>query len=138
MAASVEYVIIGFSDNEFRGEIAPELAALIDAGLVRIVDLIFVSKGVDGSVVTLEVDEDDELAMFAALDGEVGGIIGPDDIEHAAAAIEGGDSVLLIVWENLWAAPFAAAVERAGGVLIEGAKIPVELIEEAEALAEAG
>lgn len=134
MATQLEYIIIGFTDNKFSGEIAPELARLIDAGLVRIVDLVFASKGVDGSVAILEVDEHDELTMFAALDGEVGGLLGPDDIEHAVESIEGGTSVLLMVWENLWAAPLAGAIQRASGFVIEGAKIPNELAEEAQAL----
>jgi hypothetical protein len=134
MATHLEYIIIGFADNNFAGEIAPELADLVSAGLVRIIDLVFVSKGPDGSVVVLEVDEHDGLSMFAALDGEVGGLIGPDDIEHAVESIEGGSSVLLIVWENLWAAPLATAIEGAGGFVIEGAKITDALAEEAQAL----
>lgn len=130
----MEYAIIGFAGNDFTGEIASELANLIDAGLVRILDLVFLSKGPDDSVVIFEVDEHEQLAMFAALDGEVGGLIGPDDIEHAVESIAGGSSVLLIVWENLWAGPFVDAIERAGGDLVEGAKIPSELVEQAQAV----
>jgi hypothetical protein len=136
---ALEYVIIGFPENRFGGEIATELATLIEAGVVRIVDLVFISKNTDGSVVLLEVDENEELSMFASLDGEVGGVIGPEDIEHAAAAVDHGSSVLLIVWENRWAGPLAQAIRDAGGELIEGARIPEELVDEAEALlAEAG
>lgn len=131
--ASMEYVIIGFPENRFTGEIAPELAKLIDAGVVRIVDLVFISKNTDGSVVVLEVDEHEHLAMFAELDGEVGGVIGPDDVEHAAAAVDHGSSVLLIVWENVWAGPLTDAIRNAGGELIEGAKIPQQLVEQVEA-----
>lgn len=132
--AAMEYVIVGFADNHFTGEIAPELAKLIDGGVVRLVDLVVISKGPDGSVALLEVDENDELSMLASLDGEVGGVIGPADVEHAAAAVEHGSSVLLIVWENLWAQPLADAIGRAGGELVEGARIPQELVDEAEAL----
>ncbi len=139
MAQPLEYIIVGIEGNNFSGEIATELAKVIDSGLVRLVDLVCISKGEDDEVVVLEVDEHDELAMFAALDGEVGGIIGPEDIDHAAAAVAGGSSVMLIIWENLWAAPLAGAIERAGGFLIEGARIPDDLVEQAqEALASAG
>ncbi len=133
MTASLEYIIVGFPENQFSGEIAPGLAALVDAGLIRLVDLVFVAKGDDGSVVALEVDEHEHLSAFAAIEGTVGGVIGPDDIEHAAASIADGSSVLLIVWEDLWAAPFGDALRRAGGVLIEGGRIPTEIADEVEA-----
>jgi hypothetical protein len=96
MAVPTEYVIIGFEGNHFSGEIVPELAALVENGLVRILDIVFISKDPNGNVVALEVDEDENLAVFAELDGEIGGIIGPDDIAHAAT-MEGGSSMLLIV-----------------------------------------
>ena len=139
MTASLEYIIVGFPDNDFSGEIAPGLASLVDAGLVRIVDLVFVAKGDDGSALVLEVDEHEHLSGFAAIQGSVGGVIGPDDIDHAAESIAEGSSVLLIVWEDLWAAPFGDAVQRAGGVLIEGGRIPNEIAGEVESLlADAG
>ena len=86
--------------------------------------------GNDGSVVVLEVDEHDHLSAFAAIEGSVGGVIGPDDIEHAAESIAEGSSLLLIVWEDLWAAPFGDALRRAGGVFLEGGRIPAEIAEE--------
>ncbi len=139
MVAPLESIVIGFPANDFSGEIAAELAALLDAGLIRIVDLVFVAKGEDGSVVVLEVDEHEQLSAFAALEGDVGGVIGPEDIEHAAESIVGGSSVLLIVWEDVWAQPLADALRRAGGELIEGLRIPAELGEALEAtLTEAG
>lgn len=139
MAAPLEYIIIGFPENDFSGEIVPELAALADSGLVRIVDLVFVAKGEDGSVVALEVDEHDHLEVFAALEGDVGGAISQEDIDHAAESVAAGSSVLLIVWENLWAQPFADAVQRAGGEIIEGARIPRDVADELfDALSAAG
>lgn len=134
MAASLEYIIIGFPENDFSGEIIPGLAALVDGGLIRIVDMVFVAKGDDGSAIALEVDEHDHLSAFVALEGEVGGVIGPDDIEHAAESIADGSSVLMIVWEDLWAAPFADAVRRAGGEFIEGGRIPAEMADELESV----
>jgi len=139
MGQPLEYIIIGFDGNDFSGGIATELAKIIESGLVRLVDIVFISCGEDGSIVAMEVDEHEGLSMFAELDGEVGGIIGPEDIEHAAASVEGGQSVALIVWENLWAAPMAQAITDAGGFLIEGARIPDDLAEQAyDLLAEAG
>ena len=134
MAAPLEYIIIGFPENDFSGEIVPGLAALVDSGLIRIIDMVFVAKGDDGSAIALEVDEHDHLSAFVALEGGVGGVIGPDDIEHAAESIAGGSSVLMIVWEDLWAAPFADAVRRAGGEFIEGGRIPAEMADEVESV----
>jgi len=134
MAGPLEYIIVGFPQNDFAGEIVPELAALVDAGIIGIVDLVFVARGDDGSVLVLEVDENDQLSAFASLEGEVGGVLGPDDIEHAAASIAAGSSALLIVWEDLWAQPRAEALRRAGGELIEGARIPEALASELDAV----
>jgi hypothetical protein len=130
MAAPLEYIIIGFPENAFSGEIVPELTALVDAGTIRILDLVFIARGDDGSVVALEVDEHDHLSAFAELPGGVGGVIGPEDIEHAAESIAAGSSVLLLVWEDLWADPLARALRRAGGAFIEGARIPADIAEQ--------
>jgi uncharacterized membrane protein len=129
----VEYVILGFPENNFTGEIAPELADLVDNGLIRIIDLIFVSKDQDGNVIAIEVDEHDGLAGFAEIDGEVGGILGDEDIQHAAEALEPNTSAALIVWEDTWAAPLVQKLRDAGGVLIEGGRIPHDLVETAMA-----
>lgn len=129
----VEYIIIGFPGNDFHGEIVPELANLVDSGTVRIIDLVFISKADDGSFIVLEADEDEGVSVFASLDGEVGGFIGDEDIAHAAESIEPGNSAALLLWEDLWALPLATAIRAAGGVVIEGSRIPAELIDAAEA-----
>jgi uncharacterized membrane protein len=131
----VEYIIIGFPGNQFKGEIVPELVNLVEAGLIRILDLVVISRNEAGDVLVVEVDEDGDLSiMFAALEGEVGGVIGNEDIQHAAESIEPGSSAALLVWEDTWATPFVQAVRNAGGVLIEGARIPHDLVEELESL----
>ena len=127
----VEYVILGFPGNNFTGEIVPELAKLIDSGLVRIIDLTFITKDAAGHVDVVEYDAVEELAAFAGLDGEVGGILSDEDIMYAAQSLEPNSSAALLIWEDTWAAPFAAAVRNANGVIIEGARIPREIIEEA-------
>ena len=127
----VEYLILGFPDNKFTGQIVPELAKLIDSGLVRIIDLTFISKDAVGDVLVIQHDVVEELAAFAGLDAEVGGILTDEDIKYAAQSLEPNSSAALLVWEDTWAGPFAAAVREANGVIIEGARIPHDIIEQA-------
>jgi hypothetical protein len=125
----VEYIVVGFPGNEFNGAIAPALVDLTSSGTVRILDLIFIAKDAEGNVVSFEFDQLDELAPFADLDGEVGGLIGPDDIEHAAEALDPNTSAALLIWEDTWALPLAEALRDSGGVLVEGGRIPHDLVE---------
>lgn len=135
----IEYIIVGFPGNQFTGQIAPALADLIDNDTIRILDLVFISKDADGEVTAFEYDELEELAAFGDLDGEVGGLIGPDDIAHAAEGLEPNSSAALLIWEDTWAVPLVEAMRGAGGVLLEGGRIPHDLAEEAFAgLASAG
>jgi Family of unknown function (DUF6325) len=127
----VEYIVIGFPGNNFKGEIAPALAKLIDNGVVRVIDLVFIMKDADGAILTFEFDEVDELSPFAKLQGEVGGLVNEEDIAYAAEALEPNTSAALLVWEDTWATEFAEAVRAADGVVLEGARIPAELIEAA-------
>ena len=127
----VEYVILGFPGNKFSGQIVPELAKLIDSGLIRIIDLTFISKDAAGEVTVVEYDAVEELAAFAGLDAEVGGILTDEDVAHAALSLEPNSSAALLIWEDTWAGPFAAAVREANGVIIEGARIPRDIIEQA-------
>jgi Family of unknown function (DUF6325) len=134
----VEYLILGFPGNNFTGQIVPELAKLLDSGLVRIIDLTFITKDAAGRVDVVEYDAVEELAAFAGLDAEVGGILTGEDIAHAAMSLEPNTSAALLIWEDTWATPFAEAVRNANGVILEGARIPREIIEEVmEALADA-
>lgn len=127
----VEYIIVGFPGNEFNGQIAPELAKLIESGTIRIIDLVFMTKDADGKVAVVEFDEHEALAPFAELEGEVGGIISQDDIEHAAVDLQPNTSAALLIWEDVWATPLVEALRDSGGVLIEGSRIPHDLIEDA-------
>lgn len=125
----VEYVIFGFPENKFGGEIAPELAKLINNGLIRLIDLTFISKDAEGKVTILEYDALASLPGFAELEGEVGGLLTDDDVRYAAQSLEPNSSAALLIWEDRWAAPFVTAVRNAGGLVLEGARIPYELIE---------
>ena len=135
----VEYIIVGFPGNQFNGEIAPELGKLVESGTIRILDLVFITKDADGNVHGIEFEDHDDVALFNALDGEVGGFISDEDIDYAAAELEPNSSAALLIWEDVWATPFVEAMRNSGGVLIEGSRIPHDLIEAAEAeLAAAG
>jgi Family of unknown function (DUF6325) len=131
----VEYLVLGFPGNQFTGAIAPALADLTKSGTIRILDLVFIAKDADGEVVAIELEEHDESDAFSELQGEIGGLLSPDDIEHAAEELEPGSSAALLIWEDTWAAPLADALRESGGVLIEGGRVPHDLIE--AALAEA-
>lgn len=134
----VEYIIVGFPDDNFHGKIVPALADLIESSTVRVLDLVFISKDKDGAITAFEFDQltDAEATVVQSLDAEVGGVISPEDIEHAASFLEPNTSAGLLIWEDLWAAPFADAVRQAGGVVLEGARIPYELVSAIEALAQ--
>ena len=111
----VEYIVVGFPGNKFKGEIAPALAKLVEDKTVRILDLLFIGKDTDGTVVTFEVDDIEGVASFAVVDGEIGGLIGQDDISHAAAGLEpkklAGRRVRVRGW-----------IEERGGPWIEAAR----------------
>jgi hypothetical protein len=127
----VEYIVVGFPGNKFTGGIAPALAKLIDSNTIRILDLLFVGKDANGDVLAFEFDELEELADFGDLEGEMGGLITPDDVAHVAAGLEPNSSAALLIWEDVWAAEFAGAVRDSGGVLLEGGRVPHELMEAA-------
>jgi hypothetical protein len=128
----VEYIIVGFPGNKFNGNIAPELGKLVDSGQIRILDLVFITKDAEGNVKAVEFDDHDDVALFAELDGDVGGLIGDEDIGYAAATLEPNSSAALLIWEDVGAAPFVDALRASGAVLIEGSRIPHDLIEAAE------
>jgi len=127
----VSYTVIAFPGNRFNGNIAPEVANLVANGTVRILDLVFVAKDEQGETVSLEFDQMDELAAFGDIDGEVGGLVNMEDLDHVAANLPEGNSALVILWEDLWAAPLVEAMRESGGVLIDSARIPNDLIESA-------
>lgn len=125
----VEYLICSFPGNQFTGEMAPALAQLIDDKVVRVLDLLFVSKDDEGNVLSFEIDQLEELAPFMDLEGEAGGFLSDEDVEHAAEGLDPNSSALLMIWEDLWAAPFAQALRNSGGVVLEGGRIPREVID---------
>lgn len=127
----VEYMVVGFPGNEFNGAIAPELAKLVKSKTIRILDLVFITKDGDGNIGGVEFEDHDALEPFGTIDGEVGGLISQDDMEHAAEELPPNSSAALLIWEDTWATPLVEAMRGSGGVLIEGARIPHDIIEPA-------
>jgi hypothetical protein len=130
-AGPVDVIFLGFPGNRFRGEIAPALRDLVVGGLIRVVDLLFVYKGEDGAVGSLELaglDADLE-PSFLDLDGQLGGgLLDAEDVEDVASRIAPGNSVAVVAVENLWAIPFVRAVRDAGGEVIDQARVPSAVV----------
>jgi hypothetical protein len=126
----VDYVLIEFPDGVHKGEAAPLLLDLVERGLIRILDLMFISKDEDGSVSALEIADidDDGKADFMVFEGASSGLLTDEDKEEAGNAMEAGTAALLIVFENSWAAPFARAMREAGGQLVAFGRIPVQAL----------
>lgn len=126
----VDYLVIEFPGSQMTGEGLPLLVDLVDRGIVRILDLTFVKKELDGSVrgVTIaDLDEDGKLDL-AVFEGASSGLLGQDDIDEASGALEPGSSAALLIYENTWAAPLATALRRGGAQLVAGGRIPVQAI----------
>ena len=124
----VDYLVMEFPGNQMTGEAFPLLIDLVDRGIIRILDLVFLRKETDGTVTTLtQVDLDRMHVLEAALfDGATSGLLDQADIDEAAKALEPGSSAGVLVYENVWAAPFAGALRRAGGELVASGRIPVQ------------
>jgi len=127
----IQYIVVGFPGNKFKGEIIPALGDLVKAGLIRVMDLAFVQKDADGSMLIVELEElaDDEAAPFGAFEKEIGDLLNDDDLLAAAEALEPGSSAAVLVWENLWASKFADALRGADGVLMAWDHIPYEAVQ---------
>jgi hypothetical protein len=125
----IDYLVVEWPDRQPNGEAMPHLIELVDRGLIRIVDLAFIAKGEDGSVVRLEIaDLGEDVPELAVFEGASSGLLSDEDTDEAASVLEPGTSAALLVFENRWAAPFAAAVRRSGGQLVANGRIPVQAL----------
>ena len=126
----VDYLVVEFpaGKSNFTGEMATELVALVDAGTIRVIDVLILTKNDDGSVDAAELSDIAELGELQAIEGELAELLAADDVAHLAAAMEPGSTAGVLIWENLWAAPFASAVRRSGGQLIANGRIPIQAI----------
>jgi Family of unknown function (DUF6325) len=126
----VDYLVVEFpaGASNFTGEMARELLALVDAGTIRVIDVLILTKNEDGTVDATELSDIKELGELETLEAELAELLAEEDVEHLAAAIEPGSTAGVIIWENLWAAPFASAARRSGGQLIANGRIPIQAI----------
>ncbi|MFJ1606004.1 DUF6325 family protein [Streptomyces sp. NPDC088253] len=126
----IDYIVVEFPGNRMTGEGFPLLVDLVDRGLIRILDLMFVRKDEDGSVVGLEIADltGDGALDLAVFEGASSGLLGEDDIQEAGSALEPGNSAGILVYENLWAAPFATALRHGGAQVVASGRIPVPAV----------
>lgn len=126
----VDWIVVEFPGSTFNGSIAPEINSLVDRGLVKVLDLLILKKDDDGSLEIAELSdvEDGELGDLRALETELATLLSEEDVIAAAEAVEPGSSAALLVWENLWAAPFGSSVRKAGGQLVASGRIPVQAL----------
>jgi Family of unknown function (DUF6325) len=134
----IDIIVIAYPpEAPMTGEAAPLLVDLVERGIVRVLDVMFVLKEADGTFSGFDATDLDShgVGSFSVFEGASSGVLGEDDVATAAAAIEPGTAAVMIVYENRWAAPFAAAVRRNGGVLVDNQRIPVgDLIDALDAL----
>jgi uncharacterized membrane protein len=128
----VEILVVGFPKNQFTGEIAPALEELVEAGTIRVIDLVFVTKSADGEVVGIELADLDEAtsAAFRPHVEEPSGLVSDEDIADLGAALEPDSSAAILLFEHLWATRFRDAVLDSGGELVASVRIPKEVVDE--------
>jgi hypothetical protein len=126
----VDYLVVEFpaGASNFTGEMANELIALVDSGTIRLIDVLILTKNEDGTIDAMELSDLDELGELQALEAQLADLLAEEDVEHLAAAMDPGSTAGVLIWENLWAAPFAAAARRSGGQLIANGRIPIQAI----------
>ena len=123
----IDYIVVEWPGRQPTGEAAPYLVDLVERGIIRILDLAFITKDEDGNVTGIEISEvADQVEEMRVFEGASSGLISDDDTNEAAGALEPGTSAALLVYENRWAGPFAAAVRRSGGQLVASGRIPVQ------------
>lgn len=131
----VEYIVVKFPGNKFKGEIVPALRELVDDGTIRIIDLVFIYRDGDGNVAAVELEElaEDEASGIGDVADAGGAMLNDEDIEIAAEGLENNSSGAMMLFENVWAAKFAEAVRNADGELVANERIPHEIVEAARA-----
>ena len=128
----VEILVVGFPGNQFNGEVAPALAELVQSGMIRVIDLVFVTKDAEGDVVGVELSDIDDAtsSAFQAHVEEPSGLLADEDIEDLGADLAPNSSAAILVFEHLWATKFRDALVDSGGELIASIRIPKEVMDE--------
>ena len=126
----IDYLVVEFPAGacSFTGEMAEALIALVDAGTIRVVDVLILTKNDDGTVDAMELSESEQLGPLQAVEAQLAEFLAAEDVENLAAAMDPGTTAGVLIWENLWAAPFASAARRSGGQLIANGRIPIQAI----------
>lgn len=124
----VDYLIVEFPGNRMTGEGFPLLVDLVERGIIRIIDLVFVRKDADGSIAALELKEIGDEIDLTVFEGASSGVLDQSDLDEAGAALEPGNSAAILVYENVWAAPLARALRRGGAQLVANGRIPVQAL----------
>jgi hypothetical protein len=126
----VDYLVVEFpaGASNFSGEMAGELATLIESGTIQLLDLIVLTKDEAGDIEAFEIDDLEAVDELRALEAHVAEILAEEDLVHLAEAMEPGTTAGVLVWENSWAAPFASAARRSGGQLVASGRIPIQAI----------
>jgi hypothetical protein len=126
----VDYIVVEFpaGASNFTGEMAEELLALVDSGTIRVIDVLILTKNEDGTVDAMELSDIEQLGPLQRVEAQLAELLAEEDVEHLAAALDPGSTAGVLIWENLWAAPFASAARRSGGQLIATGRIPIQAI----------
>ena len=126
----VDYIVVEFpaGASNFTGEMAEELLALVDSGTIRVIDVLILTKNEDGTVDAMELSDIEQLGPLQRVEAQLAELLAEEDGEHLAAALDPGSTAGVLIWENLWAAPFASAARRSGGQLIATGRIPIQAI----------
>jgi hypothetical protein len=121
----VDYIVLEWPGRQPSGEIAPMILDLVDRGIIRVIDVALMVKDEEGGVAALDLAS---LPEFADFEGVATGLLGLEDLNEAANALEPGTSAAVLVWENRWAAPVAVAMRRSGGQLVASGRIPIQAV----------
>jgi len=126
----VDWIVVEFPGDRFKGEIVPALEDLVERGIVRILDLLIMRKDEDGSLEAFELSDVDEseIGALRSYETALAMLLSEDDVVAVAAAVEPGSTAAVLVFENTWAAPFGSAVRRAGGQLVASGRIPIQAL----------
>jgi len=126
----IDYVVVEFpaGAKNFTGEMAAELVKLVEAGTIRVIDVLILDKNEDGSVDVTELSDVEQLGELESVEAELAELLAADDVADLAAAMDPGSTAGVLIFENLWAAPFASAARRSGGQLIANGRIPIQAI----------
>jgi hypothetical protein len=126
----IDYLVVEFPGSRMTGEAFPILVDLADRGIIRILDLAFITRRDDGSIAGLSVADidGDGLLDLTVFEGASSGLLDSNDLDEAGSVLEPGSSAGVLVYENVWAAPFATALRRSGGQLVASGRIPVQAV----------